>query len=142
MQNEVPLYSRSIATETGTIYLTGGYIKHRNIYLKSCYRYDEIFSTLIQCANMNFPHADHSICAIKDFIYVVGTFVNNKVFGYCEVYDTTKDTWKQIADMKVPRTGVSLCSFKNNYMFAFGGRIDQKVIVDTIEVYDISRNAW
>jgi hypothetical protein len=27
MQYEVPLYSRSIATETGTIYLIGGFIK-------------------------------------------------------------------------------------------------------------------
>ena len=44
--------------------------------------------------------------------------------------------------MRVPRTGVSLCTFKNNYIFAFGGRVDQKRIVDTIEVYDISRNVW
>jgi len=27
-------------------------------------------------------------------------------------------------------------------MFAFGGRVDQKKIVDTIECYDISRNVW
>jgi hypothetical protein len=46
MQNEVPLYSRSIAIETGTIYLTGGYFKGANMYLKSCYRYDELFGTL------------------------------------------------------------------------------------------------
>ena len=43
MQHEVPLYSRSIAIETGTIYLTGGYFKAMNMYLKSCYRYDELF---------------------------------------------------------------------------------------------------
>lgn len=44
--------------------------------------------------------------------------------------------------MRVPRTGVSLCAFKNNYIFSFGGRVDQKQIVDTIECYDISRNIW
>jgi hypothetical protein len=44
--------------------------------------------------------------------------------------------------MRVPRTGTSLTVFKNNYIFAFGGRVDQKRIVDTIEVYDISRNVW
>jgi hypothetical protein len=32
--------------------------------------------------------------------------------------------------------------FKNNYIFAFGGRVDQKNIVDTIECYDISKNVW
>ena len=52
MQYEVPLYSRSIATESGAIYLTGGYIKHLNVYLKSCHRYDEIFSTLVSVSNM------------------------------------------------------------------------------------------
>jgi len=142
MQYEVPLYSRSIATESGTIYLTGGYIKHVNVYLKHCYRYDEIFGTLNQVANMNYPHADHSICAIGGFIYVVGNYVNNQVYGHCEQYDTQKDTWKKIADMRIPRSGVSLCAFKNNYMFAFGGRVDQKRIVDAIEVYDITRNVW
>lgn len=142
MSIEVPLYSRSIATENGTIYLTGGYVKHLGMYLKNCYRYDELFGILNQVSYMNYPHADHSICTIQNFIYVVGTFVGNAVYGYCEVYDTQKDQWKLIADMKVPRTGTSLCTFKNNFIFAFGGRIDQKQIVDTIEVYDISRNAW
>jgi N-acetylneuraminic acid mutarotase len=37
---------------------------------------------------------------------------------------------------------VALCSFKNKYLFAFGGRVDQKTILDTIEVYDIQRNVW
>lgn len=44
--------------------------------------------------------------------------------------------------MTVPRTGAALCSFKNQYLFSFGGRIDQKNIVDVIEVYDIKKNAW
>jgi len=44
--------------------------------------------------------------------------------------------------MRIPRTGVSLCSFKNNFIFSFGGRVDQKRIVDVIECYDISRNIW
>ena len=44
--------------------------------------------------------------------------------------------------MNIPRSGVALCSFKNQYIFSFGGRIDQRRIVDTIEVYDIKRNVW
>ena len=46
MTYEVPLYSRSIATERGTIYLTGGYVKNAKVYLKYCYRYDELFGVL------------------------------------------------------------------------------------------------
>lgn len=44
--------------------------------------------------------------------------------------------------MRVPRSGVGLCVFKNNFIFAFGGRVDRERIVDAIEVYDISRNVW
>ena len=44
--------------------------------------------------------------------------------------------------MRVPRTGVSLCSFNRNFMFAFGGRVDKQKIIDTIECYDIARNVW
>ena len=46
MEFEVPLYSRSIATGDGGIYLIGGCNKRRNQYLKNCYRYNEIFGTL------------------------------------------------------------------------------------------------
>lgn len=91
---------------------------------------------------MKYAHADHSLCAIESFIYVVGTFVNNKVYGISERYDVQKDKWKLIAPLNIPRSGVALCSFKNQYLFAFGGRVDQKRIVDVIEVYDIKRNSW
>jgi len=142
MEFEVPLYSRSIATEDGVIYLIGGCNKRRNQYLKKCYRYNEIFGDLDEKASMIYPHADHSLCAIEGFIYVVGTFVNSQVYGFCEVYDIQKDQWKQIDSLRVARSGVALCAFKNNFLFAFGGRIDQKNIVDTIECYDISKNVW
>ena len=142
MEIDVPLYSRSIATEDGSIYLIGGCNKRRNQYLKKCYRYNEIFALLDEKASMIYPHADHSVCSLEGFIYVVGTFVNSQVYGYCEVYDIGKDQWKQIDSLRVARSGVALCSFKNNFIFAFGGRVDQRKIVDTIECYDISKNVW
>ena len=142
MDLEIPLYSRSIAIETGIIYLIGGFIKRANKYLNDCYRYDELFNRMEKRSSMHYAHADHALCAIESFIYVVGTFVNNKVYPYCERYDCQKDKWKVIAPLNVPRSGVALCSFKNQYLFAFGGRVDQKSIVDVIEVYDIKKNAW
>lgn len=77
MDYEVPLYSRSIATENSIIYLIGGYIKKSNTYLNTCHRYDELFGFLAPKASLRIPRADHSLCAIEGFIYVVGTFFNN-----------------------------------------------------------------
>jgi hypothetical protein len=92
--------------------------------LNECYRFDELFNKLEKKSDMFYPHADHSLCAIESFIYVVGTFVNNQVYPFCERYDSQKDKWKMIAPLRVPRSGVALCSFKNQYLFAFGGRVD------------------
>ena len=39
--------------------------------------YDDLFGILNQVSHMNYPHADHSICTIQNFIYVIGTFVGN-----------------------------------------------------------------
>lgn len=77
MEFDVPLYSRSIAIENGQIYLIGGCIMRKKEYLKKCYRFDEIFSELEEKAQMIYPHAYHSVCAIESFIYVVGSFLNN-----------------------------------------------------------------
>jgi hypothetical protein len=55
--------------------------------LKKCCKYNTIFGTLDEKAQMIYPHADHSLCSIEGFIYVVGTFVNSQVYGFCEVYD-------------------------------------------------------
>jgi hypothetical protein len=142
MDHEVPLYSRSVATDRGQIFLIGGYIKRLNKYLHSCYRYDELFGSLEKRADTFYPFADHSVCAIESFIYVAGTFYNNQVYPFCERYDSQKNKWKPIASMNVARSGAALCSFKNQYLFSFGGRVDQKRIVDTIEIYDIKKNTW
>jgi hypothetical protein len=40
---------------------------------------------------MHHKHADHSVVCLDGFIYVVGTYINNSVYGYCEQYDTQKD---------------------------------------------------
>jgi N-acetylneuraminic acid mutarotase len=58
------------------------------------------------------------------------------------VYDIKKNKWSQIDSLRVARSGCALSAFKNNYIFAFGGRVDQKAIVDTVECYDISKNVW
>ena len=113
MDFEVPLYSRSIAIEKGSIYLLGGFIKRHGMYLKDCSRFDEIFNKLESKRPMIHPRADHSVCAVGSFIYVVGTFVNGLVYGFCEKYDVQKDKWKEISPLTIPRSGVALCSFKN-----------------------------
>jgi len=47
-----------------------------------------------------------------------------------------------ISNMNIPRSGVALSSFKDQYLVAIGGRMNQTQIVHVVEIYDIKRNVW
>jgi len=79
MEMDTPLYSRSIATELGHVYVIGGYNRIMNMYLMSCYKWDEMFDKMEIQKSMIQPHADHSLCCVGGYIYVVGAFVYNQV---------------------------------------------------------------
>jgi hypothetical protein len=54
----------------------------------------------------------------------------------------TSNKWQPLASMNVGRAGVGLCSFDNNYLYAFGGRNEQRVMLPSIEVYSIRDDEW
>lgn len=47
-----------------------------------------------------------------------------------------------ISSMNVGRAGVGLCSVGNKCLYAFGGRNENRQILDTIEVFHIDDNIW
>ena len=72
----IPLFSRSIAIETGDIYLTGGLVKP--YYLKTTFFLDEASNSFTKKADMNLPRADHSLIYLAGYIYAIGSYVHNK----------------------------------------------------------------
>ncbi len=136
----IPLFSRSIAIENGDIYLTGGLVKP--YYLKTTFFLDEASSTLVKKADMNLPRADHSLIYLAGYIYAIGSYVHNKCNNTCERYDIYKNKWTPIASLNTGRAGVGLCSVDNSYLYAFGGRNEQRVILSAIECYNIATDEW
>jgi len=136
----IPLFSRSIAVENGDIYLTGGLVKP--YYLKTTFFLDEASSTLVKKADMNLPRADHSLIYLAGYIYAIGSYVHNKCNNTCERYDIYKNKWTPIASLNVGRAGVGLCSVDNSYLYAFGGRNEQRIILSAIECYNIATDEW
>lgn len=136
----IPLFSRSIAVENGDIYLTGGLVKP--YYLKTTFFLDESTNSFTKKADMNLPRADHSLIYMAGYIYAVGSYVHNKCNNTCERYDIYKNKWTSIASMNIGRAGVGLCSFDNTYLYAFGGRNEQRVILPAIEIYKIATDEW
>ena len=93
-------------------------------------------------ADMNHRRSDHSIINHENFIYAVGSFTEEKFKSHCERYNIEENSWEKIAPMTKPRSGVGLCTFNENYIFAFGGRDAANGSLNRIEVYDIAQNFW
>lgn len=136
----IPLFSRSIAIENGDIYLTGGLVKP--YYLKTTFFFDEASNSFLKKADMNLPRADHSLIYLSGYIYAIGSYVHNKCNNTCERYDIFKNKWMPIASLNVGRAGVGLCSVNNSYLYAFGGRNEQRTILPAIEIYNIAKDEW
>ena len=142
----LPKFSRWCITDTGEVYLTGGVTKKIDSedtrVLRTCYLYSDKSKDLIKKKNMFHRRADHSTVFHKGYIYAIGSFAETKFSKTCEKYDVATDEWFKIASMVRPRSGVGLCSFNENYLFAFGGRDSFNHKLDTIEVYDIKNDFW
>ena len=58
-----------------------------------------------------------------------------------EKYDISKNTWTEVASMKIGRMGHAACVVKDK-IFVFGGRNNDNKIEKTIEFYDPEHNKW
>ena len=121
---EVPLFSRSIAIESGDIYLTGGQLKNIKEYLNMTFKFDQGANTFFRKADMTWTRGDHALAYSCGFIYAVGACMHNRCFNMCEKYDVVRDKWVPIAPMAYPRGGAALCVFDNEHIFVFGGKND------------------
>lgn len=118
-------------------------------------------------ANMIFRRSDHSVVYNKGYIYAVGAFVEGKFTNSMERYTVSdddwhkhtnrnnltseaqaeetkisEDIWEQKDSMSTPRSGVGLCVFNHNYIYAFGGRNNNNYHMTLIERYDIRSDFW
>lgn len=140
--NGFPMFSRIALTHEGRVFLIGGYFKEISRYLRTTYEYIEKENKMKRRCNMIFRRSDHSVVANKEYIYAVGAFIDGTFSNSMERYDVKNDTWEIRASMNIPRSGVGLCVFNSNFIFAFGGRNASNFRMTTIESYDISNNFW
>lgn len=56
-------------------------------------------------------------------------------------YDPVAASWKQVADMCVPRSGVA-CVQHKNCIWAAGGRCSNETLTKTVERYDLLTDQW
>ena len=59
-----------------------------------------------------------------------------------EAYDVQKEIWKPLANMNVGVVLAAICDFNNQYIFKFGGIIENIQLSNAIEKYDWQKNNW
>lgn len=133
--NGFPSFSRIALTSSGRVFLTGGFVKDENMYLRTTYEYIEKENKMQRKANMIFRRSDHSLVYTrhkvnnKGYIYAVGAFVDGKFTDSVERYvideekvgkgklkedekkeeeDKEGDKWEIMDSMHTQRSGVGL----------------------------------
>jgi len=80
--------------------------------------------------NMIVGRHYHDVCLIGPYIYVVGGRDNNRKAAYlCERYHTLANKWELLqknAKFDMYCTNVSIVAVKKRYIFAFGGRNENR----------------
>ena len=98
-------------------------------------------------SNMNVPRANHTMIAIANKkLYVVGGYNSAGNISSCEEYDIDENKWRIIPSLNEKKKQVSVCSYKDQYLYAFGGCISDKVtaseIIEYLDTKDSLAKTW
>jgi hypothetical protein len=86
--------------------------------------------------------SDHSVLYVNGYIYAIGHQAFGDFSASCERFNLASNSWERVRKMPTKRSGVGLCSFNDEFIFAFGGRSDEHNSLNLIESYKISKNLW
>ena len=141
---EIPAWHKSLITPSGDIYLIGGVNTNEgNKELKNVYKFDYDELTLIEYPSILKERYGHELCYYNDSIYILGG--SNDFHGmmvHCEKYDLLEKKSCEIAPLKIASFGGCSSVFQKEFIYLFGGLIEDKVLNESIQCYDIKKNCW
>ena len=123
---------------SSSIYLTIGY----NFYIvtgENCdmfYVFNALKRTINKLCSLKNNHSNGSLINYKGDILCIGGNYNKKV----ELYNEAKNTWIDLPELQVERSGFASVIFKNKYIFClFGYNLPTKQYLNSIEYLDIEK---
>jgi hypothetical protein len=139
----IPPFHRTVATETGNIYVVGGTIVDTLRKSKAIYQYNSSTRKLVPVAELNIARSSHSILCHQEIIYVTGGMTDSEeVLKKCEMFNTRTQEISLIASCKYPTTNSCLCAIGDGQLVKLGGVFPNGENNDTIEVYVTKANMW
>lgn len=141
---EIPAWHKSLITPLGEIYLIGGVNTNEgNKELDMVYKFDYDELTLVKLSPMLKERYGHELCFFQNSIYILGGSNDQEgMLVFCEKYDLLENKSKRVADLKVKTFGGSSCVYQEKTIFLFGGLLEDKILNNSIQVYDIQQDVW
>jgi N-acetylneuraminic acid mutarotase len=132
------------------IYFTGGGVppneSGKEEFFQTAMRltvHEEEDPTVEKLANMNVSRANHTMAALNaSLIFVIGGCNTKAEIPSCEQYKVSTKKWDAIASLNEKKMWVSVCTFQQKFLYAFGGSTKMKPAEsETIEFLDTTNAA-
>lgn len=135
------------------IYIIGGQEEQTKELLPDTYEYEIIDQggVLRQRADLMKGRFGHRVVSVSEsFVYALGgivkSFLGTKYTNHCEKYDRVYDRWVEVKPMYESKGYMSVCHFKERFIYIFGGFSDDvcSESSSTVELFDtmIEGEGW
>ena len=141
---DIPAWHKSLITPTGDIYLIGGINSNEgNKELKLIFKFDYDELTLLEYPPILKERYGHELCYYNENIYIMGgSNDNDGMMTFCEKYDLIEKKNKAMSPLKIKTFGGCSCLVNQEYIYLFGGLIEDKILNNSIQRYDINKDNW
>ncbi|XP_077287453.1 kelch-like protein 35 [Arctopsyche grandis] len=133
------IYSHSSSVIDDKIFVTGGRL-HDGTATNRVQMYSKNSSFWSYCTSMKQSRYDHSSVAINGKLYVAGGMTSENLLDTVELFDPEANMWTIISRLPSPRSGISLCNFRNKLLCIGGMNHDAKLLKDVLEYDDENKN--
>lgn len=89
---------------------------------------------------------DSTAVVLDGYIYFIGGILDNEVCNSVQRYNVLKQSWKPMSNMQERRYYHSAVSYRNTYIYVFGGikgiGCINRIYKTTVERYDPQQDSW
>lgn len=136
----------AVAEISGKIIVTGGLLSHSEDVspLKECHCYDVSKNKWKTISALKTARSHHAAVHLNGLVYVLGgEDCVQMSLKTAEVYNPNENTWEFTSPMKDARSGLAAIPHRDRILVVGGMLdIDEKFLLDSVEVYDPKTAKW
>ena len=123
------------------LYLFGGKIPFREVYVVKAERFDTVKNKWEEIADMQEGRSCAFGVATENKIFVTGGLRNGTRLKTCEIYNISTNEWQLVANLNVPRFHGSMVCL-NGKLYVLGGVNDRNQGELSVECFDPANDQW